>query len=242
MPSPTPVTPGEGCSSRRVLLAAAQPFRSTEIIGRSPFFPQASCLHFVIPISLDLLQKGKWPFVASVGSGRALDTAALDPPPPLRDHSQKVPAAPPGHGQKVPASPPTPWPQSEGPQGRLDATGARPPAGVRSPREPVGGCGRSGPLPRPPLLLTSSSASAAFSVLKHFQGVHLGALSSLGPPTPPLGLREEGAGGEQRRSPPLSSCSSVCPPPTPCPGPGTQWGIVADREAVRPEPLESSCT
>lgn len=62
----------------QILLAAAQPFRSIEIIGRSYFFPQASCLHFIMCIVLDPLQKEKWPFMVSTKCGQKLDQADIE--------------------------------------------------------------------------------------------------------------------------------------------------------------------
>ena len=49
--------------------------RSTEITGRSSFFPQASCLHFIMCIILDLLQKEKRPFMMYTECGQKLDQA-----------------------------------------------------------------------------------------------------------------------------------------------------------------------
>ena len=49
--------------------------RSTEKIGRSCLFPQASCLHFIMCIILDLLQKEKWPFMVRTECGQKLGQA-----------------------------------------------------------------------------------------------------------------------------------------------------------------------
>lgn len=88
----------------QILLATAQPFRSIEIIGRSYFFPQASCLHFIMCIVLDPLQKEKWPFMVSTECGQKLDQADRTP---HRDgkYSRRTPTlhAERGRGQRAAA-------------------------------------------------------------------------------------------------------------------------------------------
>lgn len=65
---------GKLCSSDRCS-SQGSAIRSTEKIGRSCLFPQASCLHFIMCIILDLLQKEKWPFMVHTERGQKLGQA-----------------------------------------------------------------------------------------------------------------------------------------------------------------------
>jgi hypothetical protein len=68
---------GKGFISQSEFAWSAPPFRSIEITGRSYFFTHASCLHLIMCIILELLQKEKWPFLVCTACGQKLEWADL---------------------------------------------------------------------------------------------------------------------------------------------------------------------
>lgn len=94
------------------------PLCSIEATGRRYFFPQASCLHCIVYIVLDPLQKEKWPFMVCAQCGQKLDQADTRfhtemetihgaGPRPTRERARAQPAE--CAGATLPSPCPTQW-------------------------------------------------------------------------------------------------------------------------------------